>query len=310
MRTDFYFRCVLSVKIRADPWRVLKCASRSNFKPATDYTDADGFLFQMCFIRENPCQSVAALKFAGGATISTMRARVGLILLMLLTSRVGCPVQARFSLGRGFSVQSDRQARYRTVLDNDFVAVFVLELPAHFHAASYQNARDVLWIGLNDATVTFLDSDRKETAVQFRPGDIRFFPSFATQSVVNQNSATFRGVLVALKARAASGSCGCGSSVEKAVCGCPDAAFLPRLWAVAVRNLTIAGTTLGPGQRFAKAVPRGNTLLVAVTKVNLEDETAAAAIQLEPGQARWLPAGAHRLKNLADRDARFVTVEF
>ncbi len=213
------------------------------------------------------------------------------------------------------AAQSPSEVRYEPVLDNDTVAVFDLALPPGARAPSLQNEYDVIWIGLNGATAAFVDSDRKENEVQFRPGDVRFFRSFATEAIVNRGAATFFGVLLEFRKHASSSGCMCGSEVERVVCGCAPAATLPAIWAVALRNVTLAGTTLRAGQSFAGAVPRGNVVLVAITPISLEDDAEgetrpAASIQLHPGQAIWIPAGMHRLKNMGAADARFVTVEF
>lgn len=215
------------------------------------------------------------------------------------------------------TAQSPREARYRPVLDNAAVAVYDLDLPAGFHAPSLQNEHDVLWIGLNEAGITFRDSDHKEAEVHFRPGDVRFFRSFATEAVLNHGGGTFRGVLLELKSRATAADCRCGGEVERSVCGCGQGSPLPMLWAVALRNITVAGTTLSAGQSLLGTVPRGDTVLVAVTAVALRDDPGSegdsappAVIQLQPGGAVWLAAGLHRLKNVGAADARFVTLEF
>ena len=209
--------------------------------------------------------------------------------------------------------QGPRDARYRPVFHNDAVAVYRLELPPGFHAPSLQNQHDVVWVALDAATLTFMDSDQRKKAVRFAAGDVRFFRSFTTESLVNDGEATFRGVLVQLNQRTSSGSCPCDSDVEKTVCGCPGGQDLPDLWALALRNVTLAGTTLAAGQGFARGVPRGDMLLIALTAVDLRDETDAARppaiIQLQAGEAAWIAAGRHRLRNVGNAAARFVTVE-
>ncbi len=174
----------------------------------------------------------------------------------------------------------------------------------------------MVWIGLNDAGITFLDSERNPAEVHFRPGGVRFFRSYATESLVNGSGSTFHGVLLQIKRRAAPAACMCGSEAERSVCGCGQASPLPVLWAVALRNCTLGGTTLQAGQSFAGAVPREDTVLVAITGLTLQDDAASggdsrsAIIQLQPGGAIWLAAGLHRLKNVGTADARFVTLEF
>ncbi len=213
--------------------------------------------------------------------------------------------------------QTARPARYSPVLSNDAVGVFALELPPGARAASFQNQHDVLWVALDAATVSFLDSDRHRTEVRFAFGDVHFFRSFGTESVTNTGGTTFHGLMVQLKKHATGGSCACGSEVEKSVCGCPGGKSLPALWALALRNVTVAGTTLAANQAFANTVSRDDTVLIALTTLDLRDEPMAVStapprteIQLQPGDAAWLAAGQHRLRNVSNAVARFITVEF
>lgn len=244
-----------------------------------------------------------------------MRATVCFLLMFLLAA--GSPPQSaqeRRGLGSPAG-QSSREAKFRPVFDNDSVNVASLELTPRFHAESYQNTHDVVWVALNDGVLSFADSENQKTAVNFRPGDARFFRSFHAKSLSNLGETTFRGVVVELKARGLVTTCGCGASAQETVCGCPEAAHLPQLWAVGLGGITLAGTVLAPGERFRSAVERDDTLLIAVTALVLRDgdatlTAAAEAMRLQPGEAAWLKSGLHRLQNVGNAPARFVTLEF
>src|SRR5207302_1482558 len=103
-------------------------------------------------------------------------------------------------------------------------------------------------------------------------------------------------------------------TAERAVCGCLGSNRLPPLWALVVGQLTFAGTRLEGGQSFASAARRDDMLLVAVTAVELRDDSAAdpehdASYHLSPGESAWIPAGRHRFQNTSDAATRFVTIE-
>lgn len=207
--------------------------------------------------------------------------------------------------------------RFEPVLENRRVSVFSLDLPPGRRAAVFQNTHDIFWIALSPGRVTMSDRDGNKTPVTFRPGDTRFFPSFRTSSMTNDAAEPFHAVLVEIKPRGLASSCGCDGAAERAVCGCPRAAPLPAMWAVGIGSVVIGGTTLASRQSFEAAGERGDTLLVALSPLTLADDArdtssnaARATINLRPGEARWLPAGLHKLRNTSATPARYVTLEF
>ncbi len=208
--------------------------------------------------------------------------------------------------------QMASESRYRLILENETVRVYRLELPPGFRAPSFQNAHDVVWVALNDARVRFVMRDKDPVTIDFRAGDARFFRSFATERVVNEAAAAFRAVVVELKARGlGSLACGCGSGAERALCGCAGSPPLPELWAVGLGRLTVAGSTLAAGEGFLGAGTRDDSLLIAITPLELRDQGRQPRIlQLQPGAVVWLAAGEHRWRNFGAASARFITVEF
>ena len=213
--------------------------------------------------------------------------------------------------------QSSSQ-RYQSVFENDVVAVYRLDLPVNGSVSTFESTHDTFWLSLDDANVTF-SVQRGRSAVEFRSGDTRFFPSFETKSVSNNGKTQFRGVVVVLKPRALiSSECECTGNTGKAVCGCMGAGHLESLWAFNMGAVTLAGTELGPDERFRAAAQRDDMLMVAVTDIDLTDDVEnpapdqveSSAIRLKAGQAVWIRGGRHRFKNVSVEAARFVTFEF
>ena len=219
------------------------------------------------------------------------------------------------ALGRCAVAQSGSEARFQATFENDRASAFILELAPHQHAQIYQFSHDTVWLALSDAAVSFTQNQQTSTKVQFKTGDTRFFASFQAKSVVNDGATNFRAVLVEIKGRGlASGGCGCLGEVEKAVCGCVNSGHLPELWAVGIGQLTLGGTTLPANEGFRAASPRDDMLLVAITDVALRDEASDAAeppvTHLKSGEVAWVKEGRHRLRNVGEQVARFVTLEF
>lgn len=89
------------------------------------------------------------------------------------------------------------------------------------------------------------------------------------------------------------------------------------------QELTIERCTLTAHQQQEDASDRNATLLIAITAVKLKDERNSGKgddgpwiagskrnILLTPGASTWLKAGEHRIQNLRDTAAQFVTVEW
>jgi len=207
------------------------------------------------------------------------------------------------------------QGTYHARFENDLVSVYELDLAAHASAASLQAARDTFWVGLTKGSISF-GREQGVNPVQFDTGDVRFFPSFETKLLTNTGAAEFRGVLVSIKQRGLlSSGCECTGNTGRSVCGCKGATHLEPLWALGLGNITLAGSSLSPGEAFRAAAARDDMLLVAVTDLELQDEAAApespaALVRLSAGECAWINGGKHQFKNLGSSSARFVTFEF
>ena len=215
--------------------------------------------------------------------------------------------------------QTFPKGEYESALDNDVVSVYKVDLPSRASVSAFQSGHDTFWVSVTDATVRF-SLQQGTIDAQFRPGDARFFPSFDTKLLTNIGSTEFRGVMVTLKPRALiSSGCECTGNTGKTICGCKGASHLESLWAFSMGDVTLAGTSLDPNQAFRSAAVRDDMLLVAVSDIDLQDETAAdsgsemmhnSPMHLKSGDAIWIKGGRHRFKNAGSASARFVTFEF
>lgn len=208
---------------------------------------------------------------------------------------------------------------YHLKFENDVVAVYEVDLSPHASVPPLESAHDNLWLGLTSGNASFSVQQGKSD-FQFGAGDARFFPSFETKLVTNTGSESFRAAVIVLKARGlVSNGCECTGNTGKTVCGCKGGGHLESLWAFSLGDVTLAGTSLAPGEAFRSAAVRDDMLLVAVTDLILRDEAASApngesgqspAMNLKSGDAIWIKSGRHQFKNLATEPVRFVTVEF
>jgi hypothetical protein len=88
-----------------------------------------------------------------------------------------------------------------------------------------------------------------------------------------------------------------------------------------IQELTVEKTVLAPNQKLQDASELNDTLLIAVTGVNLRDvrnlgdeshwkSSRPVFVRLRSGAVAWLKPGMHELKNVSSRSCEFVTVEW
>jgi len=199
------------------------------------------------------------------------------------------------------------------LLANRIVEVFALDLPPDSHVRLRQNIYDVVVIALEDSTLTIVPARGERQEVQLNTGEVRVLRSFSVQELANNSGVKSRFILVALKSHGVeSGECGCSGEVERSICGC-SSRHLPPLWALSIGGSTLAGVSLAPGEKFAGASYRDDSLLVAVTTLQLQDEQASGSesqLSLSPGAVKWLDQGRRQFKNTGSHAARFITIEF
>lgn len=203
--------------------------------------------------------------------------------------------------------------KFDLLLSNRMVEVFALDLPAATHVRLRQNMYDVVVIALQDSTLTLVPTNGTAEQIELNSGDVRVLRSFSVQELANNSGAKSRYMLVALKSHGVGpGECGCSGEVEKSVCGC-SSRHLPQLWALSVGGATLAGVSLPPERGFEGASYREDSLLVSLTRVQLQDERtneSDSLLSLEPGEVKWLSRGQRQFKNVGSNTARFITIEF
>ncbi|HEV2116039.1 MAG TPA: hypothetical protein VGR48_08455 [Terriglobales bacterium] len=203
--------------------------------------------------------------------------------------------------------------KFDLLLANHIVEVFALDLPSASHVRLRQNVYDVVVIALQDSTLTLLPAEGASREEQLNSGEVRVLRSFSVQELANKSGVGSHFIVVALKSHGIeAGECGCSGEVERSICGC-SARHLPQLWALSIGGATLAGSSLPPGEGFAGASYRDDSLLISLTRVQLQDEHASgpdSLLTLEPGEVKWLDHGQRQFKNIGPHTARFVTIEF
>ncbi|HJS99634.1 MAG TPA: hypothetical protein VJ756_11110 [Terriglobales bacterium] len=203
--------------------------------------------------------------------------------------------------------------KFDLLLANHIVEVFALDLPPATHVRLRQNMYDLVVIALEDSTLTLLPAEGMSKDVQLNSGEVRVLRSFSVKELANNSGAKARFIVVALKSHGVeAGECGCSGEVERSICGCSER-HLPQLWALSIGGSTLAGSSLPPGEGFVGASYRDDSLLISLTRVQLQDEQASgpdSVLMLGPGEVKWLSRGQRQFKNVGSNTARFITIEF
>jgi hypothetical protein len=203
--------------------------------------------------------------------------------------------------------------KFDLLLANHIVEVSALDLPPATHVRLRQNMYDVVVIALENSTLTLFPAEGTSKDVQLNSGEVRVLRSFSVQELANNSAAKARFIVVALKSHGVEqGECGCSGEVERSICGCSER-HLPPLWALSIGGATLAGSSLPPGEGFIGANYRDDSLLVSLTRVQLQDQQASgpdSVLALQPGEVKWLSRGQRQFKNIGSNTARFVTIEF
>lgn len=212
-----------------------------------------------------------------------------------------------------FPARPGSLGKFDLLLANPIVEVFALDLPAASHVRLSQSMYDVVVIALQDSKLTVVPAQGDSEDALLNSGEVRVLRRFSARELANNSGVRASYIVVALKSHGVeSGECGCSGDVEKRICGCSPE-HLPPLWALSIGGSTLAGTALPPGQGFVGANYREDSLLVAVTRAQLQDQHAGgpgALLALQPGQVKWLSRGQRQFKNVGSNTARFITIEF
>jgi hypothetical protein len=232
------------------------------------------------------------------------------------TTRVALALVVSISAHNMFA-QRAPSAHYESLLQNAHVHVFRLTLPGRTTTPVYLANHDQVWIALADAEFTIHSKSREDQRLRLARGNARFVSHGSIAALTLDSPVAVELIVVIINAREhAVATCDCTGRVAQSICGCGEAGKLPPLWAVALGDVTLAGTTLRPGQTYPQCVERGEMLLVAITPLVLRDRVNVTSagnsdeLTFSPGQVAWMPASRHRFENSTGEAVQFVTLEF
>lgn len=91
------------------------------------------------------------------------------------------------------------EGHHHLVLENEYVKVFQVEVPAHSETLYHQHDRDYIFVTLGDSVVENVRLNEKPAKLELKDGEARFTKGGFAHKAVNLSDKPFRNVTVELK---------------------------------------------------------------------------------------------------------------
>ena len=235
---------------------------------------------------------------------------------MHLAHAAGLLLVSSATLGQQQSVEITSEPSHHLVLENAYVRVFDVTVAPKATTLVHRHHNDYLFVTLGDSDVVSARPGEKPAALQLKDGEIRFTPGKFEHAAINQSEKPFHNITIELLKPATNvKTChgdgaqeGCIGAVasSKPVCPSVDRLITSNEWKMSLWRLE-------PYTQVQSESPGSNTLLIAVSDINLEQQLDGKTMNLKlaPGGLAWIPASHLQiLKNGNAGTARYVVLEF
>lgn len=205
---------------------------------------------------------------------------------------------------------------FHSVMENDRVRVFRVEIPPSQTSALDQHRHDyiVVSLGKNDFEIA---GSGMTFQMQMNDGEMQVLKGGAPHRITNRSDQPLRllELEVLREVHPEQPVCGLGGRrCTEGTFGHSDTGTYTRSTLFETDTVKVARIELGPESLLPEHRHDRCHLLLALADVSLRDETGIdeeRAIHLKAGQAEWYPqAVVHSLKNVDKQGVRFITVEF
>jgi quercetin dioxygenase-like cupin family protein len=205
---------------------------------------------------------------------------------------------------------------FHSVLENDRVRIFKVEIPPSQSSALDQHKHDyiVVSLGKNDFEIA---GGGMTFPMQMDDGEIQVLKSGAPHRITNRSSQLLRLLELEVLREVHPDQPVCGLGGRRCTdgkFGHSDIGTYTRSTLFETDTVKLARIELGPESLLPEHRHDRCHVLLALADVSLRDETGVDQeheIHLKAGQAEWYSqALVHTLKNLDKQDVQFITVEF
>ena len=206
-------------------------------------------------------------------------------------------------------VPVDQEPAHHLVLDNQYVRVFDVVVPAHTATLMHRHDRDYMFVILGDSEISNERMNEKPVQLTLKDGDTRYSPGGFSHVARNLAATPFHNITIELKNPGAA-VCGIGTS---AACQKDNETGVVRELFEA-EHLTVRLTTLDPGEQTPVHTHAYPHLAVALDNLTFENHLEGkdpVTFSRDKGQFAWVDAGiTHYFRNVGKSRARMLAVEF
>lgn len=204
-------------------------------------------------------------------------------------------------------VAIDAEPHHHLVLENAWVRAFQVEVAPHSATLMHRHTRDYIFVTLGATEIENDVAGKPPVSLKLQDGETRFSTGNFAHVAKNLGDTPFRNVTIEFLQPGPATAAG-GDEKPREL---PGATITPVFTKDGVR---VSDVRLKAGGSIPRHHHDGPHLLVAVTDLNLRNETAGQAAvtrTLKAGEVAWIPGGiTHTVTNLASGEARLITLEF
>jgi quercetin dioxygenase-like cupin family protein len=212
------------------------------------------------------------------------------------------------------TVEITSEPSHHLVFQNEFVRVFDVTIPPKTSSLVHRHNYDYLFVTLGDSDVLSVRPGEKPAQLLLKDGEVRFTPGNFAHAAINQIDRPFHNITIELL-KPSSKVAGCTAAcIETPPCALGKKEVCPTMArSISSDQWTVSLVTIPPSSRLEKHTHSMPHLVVAVSDLNLAQQTASATSEIKSvtGDVAWVPAGVtHTVANQGTKPAQYVALEF
>jgi quercetin dioxygenase-like cupin family protein len=209
-------------------------------------------------------------------------------------------------------VESTAEPHHHLALENAYVRVFKVEIPAGESTTPHWHRHDFLLVSLGAAQISNQVEGKAAATIAIEDGQTVFVAGPIAHAVRDLGSTPFRNVTVEfLQDQKARSSPPPAWDEERGLNvlegGTQDILFVKD-------GVRVSETDLQPGGMIPKHHHAGPHLVIAVTDLNLQSDVVGkgvSRVELKAGDIKWVAGGfTHTVMNAGQQPAKFISLEF
>jgi quercetin dioxygenase-like cupin family protein len=214
------------------------------------------------------------------------------------------------------AVAVEQEPKHKTVLENEFVRVYRVEIPAGESALLHRHAQDYLWIVVRGSEMETTVQGGSPERQPLGDGEKGVSKAPIVHRVANVGSRPFLTVAIELKHGFNERAIRCGMGERP--CASEVGDMTEPLYSISTLfetdRMKVSEIELDPKAVLPTHEHPLPHLVIAMMALELEssaEEQEPARITQKEADVAWVPAGGkHKLTNVGKSKAKFVTVEF